>query len=53
MEFQFSGTVVNRYCHQFTWYSNNLKTLKCEDNFQTEDMTLNGPISSGHSNCTV
>ena len=34
-------------------YSDNLITLKWEDDFQTEDMVLNFTISMVRSNCTV
>ena len=36
-----------------TNYSDNQKTLKCEDDFQTVDMTLNGLINMVRSNPTV
>ena len=34
-------------------YSDNQKTLKKEDNFKTQVMTLNSPVSIGYTNCAV
>ena len=46
-------TTISSFILTSYLYSDNLKTLKCEDDFQTEDMALNGPISMVRRNCTV
>ena len=46
-------TTISSFILTSYLYSDNLITLKCEDDIQTEDMVLNGPISMVRSNCTV
>ena len=46
-------TTISSFILTSYLYSDNLITLKWEDDFQTEDMVLNFPISMVRSNCTV